>query len=231
VTGYVSPQFHVKYDDFFKTVQETNSLPPLNWQQLARFTTETGVPMLETTCPKRTTFRQRSANQSKVIQREDPIVFDFPNLDETPDDTITLGNVNGDDPTVTPGEQPTPAEPPDPEQHRHPEATHRSARQPNPTRHLIETAYAVLDKTEAIEDYEVQILAEDPIAFAATSSDPDTLYFNDAMNADDLAEFKKAMLEEVNAHTDTNDHWEVWLKADVPVGQDILLSGHSDKSA
>jgi hypothetical protein len=26
-TGYVSPQFHVKYDDFFETVQETKALP------------------------------------------------------------------------------------------------------------------------------------------------------------------------------------------------------------
>jgi hypothetical protein len=204
-------------------VQETNSLPPSKWQQLARFTTETGVPMQEPTHPKRTTYRQRSATQSQVIQQEDPFGFDFTHLDEAPDDTMTLGDVNGDDPTVTPGEQQTPAEPPDPEQHRHPAATRRSACQPNPTRRLIETAYAVLDETEAVEDYEVQLLAEDPIAFAANSSDPDTLYFNDAMNADDSAEFKKAMLQKVNAHTD-NDHWEVWLKADVPVGQDILPS-------
>jgi hypothetical protein len=41
------------------------------------------------------------------------------------------------------------------------------------------------------------------------------------MNADDSAEFKTAMLKEVNAHTE-NDHWEVWEKADVPTNQDVL---------
>jgi hypothetical protein len=66
----------------------------------------------------------------------------------------------------------------------------------------METAYAVLDESDALEDYKMQLLAEDPIAFAASKSDPDTLHFNDAMNADDLAKFKKAMLEEVNAHTE-----------------------------
>jgi hypothetical protein len=72
-----------------------------------------------------------------------------------------------------------------------------------------------LDETDAVEDYEIQSLAEDPIAFATSKSDPDTLHFNKAMNANDLAEFKTAMLKEVNAHTE-NDHWEVWEKADEP---------------
>jgi hypothetical protein len=58
----------------------------------------------------------------------------------------------------------------------------------------------VLDKSDAVEDYETQQLAEDPIAFTASTSDLDTLHYNAAMNADDSAEFKKAMLEEVNAH-------------------------------
>jgi hypothetical protein len=41
------------------------------------------------------------------------------------------------------------------------------------------------------------------------------------MNANNSAAFKKAMLKEVNAHTD-NKHWEVWERADVPSNQDIL---------
>jgi hypothetical protein len=48
-----------------------------------------------------------------------------------------------------------PAEPPpDPERNRLPEATHRSAPNRNPpARRLIETAYAVLDDADAVEDY------------------------------------------------------------------------------
>jgi hypothetical protein len=107
--------------------------------------------------------------------------------------------------------------------HGHPEATCRAACLQNPTSHLIETAYAVLDETDAVEDCETQALAEDPIAFAASTSDPDTLYYNKAMNADDLVEFKRAMLNEVNAHSQ-NDHWEGMERAEVPAGQEILPS-------
>jgi hypothetical protein len=124
---------------------------------------------------------------------------------------------------LIPREQPLQGELLDPNRHHHPDSTRRSSRQHNPPQRLIETAYAVLDETDAIEDYETQVQAEDPIAFAASKSDPDTLHFNEAMNAADSAEFKQAMLQEVKAHTD-NDHWEVWERANVPANQDILPS-------
>jgi hypothetical protein len=226
VTGYVSPQFHVKYDDFFETVQETKALPHSKWQQLVRFVTETGAPIKEPTSTKGATSTARQATQSqpRVITREDPFGFDFVDPGETDNEPQAQHDeANGEPSQLPPEELPAPDEPPDRERNRHPEATRRSARLPNPTRRLIETAYAVLDETDAVEDYETQVLAEDPIAFAASTSDPDTLHYNDAMNADDSAEFKSAMLDEVNAHTQ-NDHWEVMEKADVPAGQDILPS-------
>lgn len=92
---------------------------------------------------------------------------------------------------------------------------------PNNTSLRIETAYPVLDDTAIIEDYEAQVLAEDPIVFAASKSDPDTLHFNYSMNANNVPELKKVMLQEVNAHIE-NEYWEVWAKADVPVCQDVL---------
>ena len=79
----------------------------------------------------------------------------------------------------------------------------------------------MLEDTDAIEDYETQTAAEDPIAFAASKSDPDTLNFKDAMNAQDSAAFKKAMIKECDAHSD-NGHWEVWERANVPKEQDVL---------
>jgi hypothetical protein len=78
-----------------------------------------------------------------------------------------------------------------------------------------------LDETDAVEDYKIQSLAEDPLAFAVNKSDPDTLHFKEAMNAADSVEFKMAMLQEVNAQT-KNDHWEVLEKTDVPADQDVL---------
>jgi hypothetical protein len=50
----------------------------------------------------------------------------------------------------------------------------------------MEMVYAVFDDTDAVEDYEIQKMeAEDPIAFAASRGDPDTLSYKDVMGAID----------------------------------------------
>ncbi len=92
-----------------------------------------------------------------------------------------------------------------------------------PTWHRIKTAYAVLDDTDDIEDYDTQLLAEEPIAFAENKFDPDILHFNDVMKSHDATKFKEARLKEFNVHME-NEHWEVWEKKDVPEDQDILPS-------
>jgi hypothetical protein len=85
----------------------------------------------------------------------------------------------------------------------------------------MEQLYAALDDTDAVEDYELQTEAKDPIAFATSRSDPDTLHYNAAMKAHDSQDFKDAMVKEANDHTKRN-HWEVWEKRKVPEGQKIL---------
>jgi hypothetical protein len=85
-----------------------------------------------------------------------------------------------------------------------------------------------LEDTDAVEDYEIQNQAEDPMAFAASKSDPNMMHCNEAVKAEDSPEFKAAMLKEVDAHTD-KEHWEVWAKADAPAGQDVLPSVWSFK--
>jgi hypothetical protein len=52
-----------------------------------------------------------------------------------------------------------------------------------------------------LDDNETQREAEDPIAFAASKSDPDTMKCGEAMRAADAKEFKQAMLKEVDADT------------------------------
>jgi hypothetical protein len=79
----------------------------------------------------------------------------------------------------------------------------------------------VLDDSDAVEDYELQREAEDPIAFAANGSDPDTLHGNAAMKAHDAEDFKAAMIKEANDHT-TQLHWALWEKQNVPVEHKIL---------
>ena len=46
-TGHVSPQFHVKFDDFFETVQDKSTdmdAPELDWKYLSGFVVKKGRP-------------------------------------------------------------------------------------------------------------------------------------------------------------------------------------------
>jgi hypothetical protein len=150
-TGYVSPQFHLKYDDFFETVREFNALPESKWQQLACFVTATGELLKEPVCTKATQSQSRATAHPRGISQEDPFGFDFVDLGETEEGSTTQDREPDAAPPI-PEEQSPPEKPPDPERHRHPDATRCSNRQPNPTQRLIETAYAVLDETDAVED-------------------------------------------------------------------------------
>ena len=214
ITGYVSPQFHLKFDDFFETVQDAKSFPRSEWQRKAKFDEPKEKRSRTSAQTQGDNSQSRISWQSRSTAPADgPVDVDF--MD-------TGGELDLPDDSQEP-DLPVQEEQPSAERHRHPEATRRSTRQSIPTRRLIENAYAVLDDTDAVEDYETQEAAEDPIAFAAGKSDPDTLNFKDAMGAKDSGAFKTAMMKEANAHTD-NDHWEVWEKKDVPSDQDILPS-------
>jgi hypothetical protein len=85
----------------------------------------------------------------------------------------------------------------------------------------MEQVYAVPDDSDAVEDYELQMEAEDPIAFAASGSDPDTLHYNAAMKARDSEDFMAAMIKEANDNT-TRLHCALWEKRNVPKGHKIL---------
>ena len=78
----------------------------------------------------------------------------------------------------------------------------------------------VLDSTLYLEEDILSELDELIKAFKA-SSDPDTLYYHEAMNEPDADKFRKAMVKEVQDHT-KQKHWEAIQKDQVPKGEDIL---------
>ena len=63
----------------------------------------------------------------------------------------------------------------------------------------------------------------DPIAFAAWTSDPDTMYVDQALKQPDQRQFIKAMQDKVEAHTN-NKHWVVIHRSKVPKGVKVLPS-------
>ena len=106
--------------------------------------------------------------------------------------------------------------------------TRKSARQQTPTQvfldsvsqeHLIFSAF--LDKRHA-EDYLIQESMETPVAFKA-STDPDTLYYHEAIAASDFDNFVEAIIKEVDTHCE-RDHWELILKENVPKNKNIIDS-------
>jgi hypothetical protein len=209
-TGHVSPQFHLKFDDFFETVQDTKTLPQSKWQLLSHFVSATG----EALRPQGAKPASSSERRTPPVVRQEPWVVDF-REEEEPDSVDDSHEESTPVPGTYEGEA-IPNEPPD-----HPESTRRSSRQSVPASRLIETACAVLDDLEAVEDYETQTQAEDPIAFVSSESDPDVLHCGEAMKAADVKEFKQAMLQEVDAHTNKG-HWEAWAEVAVPSGQQII---------
>jgi hypothetical protein len=71
----------------------------------------------------------------------------------------------------------------------------------------MEQVYAIVDNSDAVEDYEIQKEAEYAIAFAANRPDPDTLYYNQAMTrASNAAKLKVAIVKE--AMVTFRWHWK-----------------------
>ena len=70
------------------------------------------------------------------------------------------------------------------------------------------------------DDYKIQDNMQDPMAYLE-SSEPDTMYFDQAMNQPDRKEFLNAEIIEVNIHC-KRKHWILLLRKEVPKGQPIL---------
>jgi hypothetical protein len=83
--------------------------------------------------------------------------------------------------------------------------------------------YKVLATTE----YDIQDRALDPISFSATS-DPDTMYWHQAMQQSDKAEFIKAAIAEVKSHVD-NEHFVLMRRDELPEGNRVLAAVWSMK--
>jgi hypothetical protein len=76
-------------------------------------------------------------------------------------------------------------------------------------------------------EYDIQDRASGPIAFSATS-DPDTMYWHQAVQEPDKAEFLKAAVSEVKSHVD-NNHFILMRRDDLPKSTKVLSAVWSMK--
>jgi hypothetical protein len=234
-TAHVSPQFHLRYDDLFETVSSGRINPQAQvskWQKLCGFRGPAPLPKAPT--PAATVSPQTDTTNDAHDANAPVGVVDQDELSIIPDPDEDHDEAEGDPPdamndSVGPFGNPIDATPV--------AATRRSGRNRTLTQRYIEAmeqrdegivafvaSHETIDPLLYQEDKALQQFETDPIAFALkATSDPDTMYYHQAMKEPDSAQFKAAMTKEVDAHT-VKKHWEIVRRDQVPSGIKVLPS-------
>ena len=223
-TGLVSPQFHVAFDPSFDTVKDIIS--PSMWQAKAGFVAQrepaSKSKQARTSMPGGTERSSIPARSSKKRKRKES-------------QAQAIGNNNpaaataGDDGLPAPqiGGEPTEVD------QQVVETTTRSGRKAKPAPRLIEAMAAEISQATA-DDVEGELFCyvamfpdddmidyDDPLHAFKAVSDPDTLYYHEAMREDDSEQFKTSMLKELTDQFE-NGNFTVIHRSEVPKGSTIL---------
>ncbi|KAL7575399.1 hypothetical protein ACA910_007307 [Epithemia clementina (nom. ined.)] len=227
-TGHVSPQFHIKHDDFFETV----SGKPTNWDS-----PQPTWKALSGLVPGSTTNHLPTTGTTPTIAPSVPTQAptEHPQVQEVANEPLQdiLDFEGAPPPLEQPLQPPAPLPPPEPNPFVR---TTQSGRVVCPTerytqgleqRHQGLVAWEVLvdqddseDIPTAAQQFHLQTQMEDPLAFAV-SSDPDVMYLHEALRAPDRRQFLEAMDVEINGHI-KGKHWIVVPRTEVPKGTRIL---------
>jgi Reverse transcriptase (RNA-dependent DNA polymerase)/GAG-pre-integrase domain len=203
-TGLVSPQFHVRYDDSFETVQNTDTVS--HWQDKCGFREST-----------------------PTIQREDETRgIEDPVEAENVHEDIQIGQQEDSDPNhELENDQVDEASTINQEQQDMESDDHSSVSGVNLPPHQGPTVTRSGRQTRVptrLRDYYVYnsvIMEDTDFTSYAASSDPDIMYLNEAMRQPDRDKFLKAMEDEVRAHTE-NGNWMLVPRKSVPSNQPVL---------
>jgi hypothetical protein len=216
----VSPQFHVRHDDFFETVRPTAQNPSTNsiWQKLAGFKGPGAMQVSE------------GAEEGKVVVSKKQNIVPPPSTGETqgPTDVVNefLLNENETEQSSETSNQTTNEMLTNPtldnQQIEETPVRRTRTRVIRRPQRLIEVYSAYYDAMHE-DDYKMQDDMTDPIAFLARTSDPDTMYYHQAMKQPDRKEFAKAVIKEINDHVERK-HWELIPIEEVPENTPILDS-------
>jgi Reverse transcriptase (RNA-dependent DNA polymerase) len=195
---HVFPQYHVKFDNHFQIAQDI--LVKGKWKEKCHF---------------QNPVTNRN-NQLDMIQTHSP------NTNAPSPDILDIPMESN---TVTPSQTDTPAI-------IDAAVRTRAGRTVKPTSRYIESqqqrANNIVAYNTAIQDpalySEIDRFKDldHPITYVLkATNDPDTLYLHEALKAKDSEEFKRAMVHEVQQHTNRK-HWEPIEKKDLPPNTIIL---------
>ena len=176
-TGLVSPQFHVKFDEFFETVNKYDNEYPNQWKAVTHFEKENRTSDITAKTSDATLNNHMLANIRTEPPEDTPATprgldFTEETLTEYPTGKITPGTNSENNQQV------------------------KWSQWHAPSQHLrksIEQGLLGLQCTfndyEGHEEYLIQREMSQPIAFAANKSDPDTMYMHQAMHQPDKEQF------------------------------------------
>jgi Reverse transcriptase (RNA-dependent DNA polymerase) len=228
-TAHVSPQFHLRYDNLFETVSPGRINPQAqlsNWQKLCGFRgskpRSTAPTRTEVTIP--VGVEQPDQAGDTAVHDEPPA--DISGIEPEPPDIAPDLTDDAVGPFGNPLDAPVPVEP---------ITTRRSGRNRTLTQRFVESlqqrdeglvafvaAYEAIDPMLYQEDRVLQVFETDPIAFALkATSNPDTMYYHEAMKESDAPQFRIAMKKEVDDHT-AKKHWKIIRRDQVPEGVKVL---------
>ena len=234
-TGLVSPQFHVKHDDFFETIKKNVNTSTSSWLSVASFRSDDGNkpgPLQQNVLPSST-----NANANHRLESSTP---DILMIKGAHDADTGSNNVNNPGPNLPSEALPLPApilpQLISPEESNYSRAPSLSSPQFNRdsntssihhmrTRRVREknrkyVSYNSYFDALHQEDFKLQDKMTDPIAFSAKDG-IDTLHYGQAMRAADKKNFIGAMVKEVDDHV-RRKHWEIVPISTVPSGHKVL---------
>ena len=237
-TGHVSPQFHVKFDDFFETVQSKDTdldAPDPQWKYLSGFATRNDQPKERTTRPLKgliaprcgPTLAPQPATTTEDLMTHQQPVLHTDTGDVEQDDAVAQAPVPRQLPT-----QQAPAQAPHDSTIRQTRSGRVVTNTPRYDQSVKQrtqglVAWEVLvdqnereDVPTASSQYATQKAHEDPIAFA-DSSNPDILYWDQAMKASDRDKFLEAVDIELDGHERMGNYVPVPLR-DLPKGTKLI---------
>ena len=217
MTGHVSPQYHVKHDDFFESVTGKSSnfdSPEPTWKKLSglmknnhKWSSSSGGAATSPT-PMNNTTRLDDLNDTNLPQEydQDQRETSLDNLSKT-----SPNHASHQPETVPHGSEGETAMDTTP----NPSVTTRSGRNVQRTQQMEEStqqreqglvAWEVLYDQDDVEtkptqndQFILQGRLSNPIAFA-TSADPDIMYYHQAMKEPDHEQFKRSVLKEIHDH-------------------------------
>ena len=235
-TGLVSPQFHVSFDTTFQTMKKSfgGHEPPSMWQAKAGFVEG---EQIKTTKVRKEPMRGRTNNEQPEAEYvpfavpegapevEQEVPEDAPMVPDTEDREAALVNPEIEDPRGSATNQ----------EFREGRAPRRNRR---PVQRLLEAMCTQVSHGGASSSVPGELFClqalfpEDvyinepefdphPLKAYAATSDPDTLYYHEAMKATDRSEFVKAMQEEIAGQLENNVYSPI-LRTAVPEGATIL---------